>query len=95
MLFPSIFVKLKPPKHSGMQKDVSIKIQELAAGNRKVYQHIFNTFYHLLCLFTHRFIDDLLICEDCVRKRFRTVFSELVFIGYSDGRKPGALQGWR
>ena len=50
-----------------MQEQTSIKIQGLTVGDRKVYQQIFDTFYHSLCLFTHRFIDDLSVCEDCVQ----------------------------
>ena len=41
-----------------MQEQTSIKIQGLTVGDRKVYQQIFDTFYHSLCLFTQRFIDD-------------------------------------
>ena len=53
-----------------MQEQTSIKIQGLTVGDRKVYQQIFDTFYHSLCLFTHRFIDDLSVCEDCVQEAF-------------------------
>lgn len=53
-----------------MQEQTSIKIQGLMVGDRKVYQHIFDTFYHSLCLFTHRFIGDLSVCEDCVQEAF-------------------------
>ena len=42
-----------------MQEQTSIKIQGLTVGDRKVYQQIFDTFYHSLCLFTHRFIHAL------------------------------------
>ena len=53
-----------------MQEQTSMKIQGLMIGDRKVYQQIFDTFYHSLCLFTHRFIRDLSVCEDCVQEAF-------------------------
>ena len=53
-----------------MQEQTSMQIQGLMIGDRKVYQQIFDTFYHSLCLFTHRFIRDLSVCEDCVQEAF-------------------------
>ncbi len=58
-----------------MQEQTSMKIQGLTVGDRKVYQHIFDTFYHSLCLFTHRFVDDLSVCEDCVQEAFISLWN--------------------
>lgn len=58
-----------------MQEQISMKIQGLTVGDRKVYQHIFDTFYHSLCLFTHRFVDDLSVCEDCVQEAFISLWN--------------------
>ena len=58
-----------------MQEQTSMKIQGLTVGDRKVYQHTFDTFYHSLCLFTHRFVDDLSVCEDCVQEAFISLWN--------------------
>lgn len=58
-----------------MEEQASVKIQGLIVGDRKVYQHIFDTFYHSLCLFTHRYVDDLPVCEDCVQEAFISLWN--------------------
>ena len=53
-----------------MRLQAVIDVQGLAAGDRKVYQQVFDMFYDSLCAFTHRFLMDINECEDCVQESF-------------------------
>lgn len=53
-----------------MSLQIVIDVRGLVAGDRKVYQQIFDTFYDSLCVFTHRFVEDISACEDCVQEAF-------------------------
>mgnify|MGYP002595472770 FL=1 len=58
-----------------MKSEASIEIQGLVSGDRKVYQKIFDVFYDSLCLFTHRFVEDIAVCEDCVQEAFISLWN--------------------
>lgn len=53
-----------------MSLQIVIDVRGLVAGDRKVYQQVFDTFYDSLCVFTHRFVEDISACEDCVQEAF-------------------------
>ena len=63
-----------------MRLQASIDVKGLVAGDRRVYQQVFDTFYDSLCLFTHRFVDDLSVCEDCVQEAFIALWNNRVDI---------------
>ena len=58
-----------------MRIETSIEIKGLVSGDRRVYQHIFDTFYDSLCVFAHRFVADLAVCEDCVQETFISLWN--------------------
>lgn len=58
-----------------MTEQQEIEVRELVVGDRKVYQRIFDEFYDSLCLFTHRFVEDLPTCEDCVQEAFISLWN--------------------
>ena len=58
-----------------MKLETSIEIQGLVSGDRKVYQQVFDVFYDSLCLFVHRFVEDVAVCEDCVQEAFISLWN--------------------
>lgn len=58
-----------------MKELVPIRLEAFVAGDRRVYQEIFDTFYESLCLFAHRFVKDLPVCEDCAQESFISLWN--------------------